>query len=42
MTSETALTCLATAADIACIDPLIGNDLCPLLRVYFIFYVSFF
>uniref|UniRef100_A0A0R3RRW6 DUF3452 domain-containing protein n=1 Tax=Elaeophora elaphi TaxID=1147741 RepID=A0A0R3RRW6_9BILA len=30
--SEPAHTCLATAADIACIDPLIGNDLCPLLR----------
>ncbi|CAG9535241.1 unnamed protein product [Cercopithifilaria johnstoni] len=42
MTSEIAPTCLATAADIACIDPLIGNDLCPLLRVQLIFFLSFF
>ncbi|VDK72864.1 unnamed protein product [Litomosoides sigmodontis] len=34
MTSEATSTCLATAADIVCIDPLIGNDLCPLLRQF--------
>ncbi|EJW75034.1 hypothetical protein WUBG_14057 [Wuchereria bancrofti] len=34
MTTGTVSTCLATAADIACIDPLIGSDLCPLLRQF--------
>ncbi|EFO20749.1 hypothetical protein LOAG_07741 [Loa loa] len=35
MTTGTATpSCLITAADIACIDPLIGNDLCPLLRQF--------
>uniref|UniRef100_A0A1I8EAE1 Uncharacterized protein n=1 Tax=Wuchereria bancrofti TaxID=6293 RepID=A0A1I8EAE1_WUCBA len=29
---DTISTCLATAADIACIDPLIGSDPCLLLR----------
>ncbi|VDK61674.1 unnamed protein product [Onchocerca ochengi] len=35
MTSETASTCsTAAAADIACIDPLDGDDLCPLLQQF--------
>ncbi|OZC05276.1 hypothetical protein X798_07712 [Onchocerca flexuosa] len=35
MTSETASTCsAAAAADIACIDPLVGNDLYPLLQQF--------
>lgn len=41
MTSETLSTCLATAADIACIDPLIGNDLYPLLQVQLIFFFMY-